>query len=94
MKKDWYTSLRNHYQLQINCYYFNKSDLLAYGTWKLLLQIQNSEMPVTLQNTCSVYVPQMNTVPQMNKIENSTLEMSTTNLSLGIDNMTKMVQKQ
>ena len=41
-----------------------------------------------------VYVPQMNTVPQMNKIENSTLEMSTTNLSLGIDNMTKMVQKQ
>ena len=31
----------------------------------------------------------MNTVPQMNKIENSTLEMSTTNLSLGIDNMTK-----
>ena len=36
----------------------------------------------------------MNTVPQMNKIENSTLEMSTTNLSLGIDNMTKMVQKQ
>ena len=44
--------------------------------------------------TLQVYVPQMNTVPQMNKIENSTLEMSTTNLSLGIDNRTKMVQKQ